>query len=232
MDDVQDDKRPKGVGLAEAGAVSSDPSGPGRRAVLQGLLGGVGAGLALPLGAETHPVHQHLADVAKVDRAKAQTKDAAWKPEFLDAHQFATLSALAERILPGSVASGSDRFIDQLLAVDSRENQGRFLTALGAFEGESRTRFGRPWKALTEAQQVEVLTAASTMAAEAPPRQGRAPAPKPGPGQVGLRDQFDHLKGWIVGAHYSSEAGMRELGWTGQSFFTSFPDCPHPGKHA
>ena len=49
---------------------------------------------------------------------------------------------------------------------------------------------------------------------------------------MGLRDHFDHLKGWIVGAHYSSEQGMRELGWTGQSFFTSFPDCPHPGKHA
>ena len=173
MDDAQGDKRPSGVGPAEAGAVSGEPSGPGRRAVLQGLLGGVGAGLALPLGAETHPVHQHLADAAKVDRAKAQAKDAAWKAEFLDAHQFATLSALAESILPGSVASGSDRFIDQLLAVDSRENQARFLTALGAFEGEARTRFGRPWKALTEAQQVEVLTAASTMAAEAPPRRGR-----------------------------------------------------------
>jgi hypothetical protein len=232
MDDGQDGKSRDEGGPVEAGAAPDAPSGPGRRAILQGLLGGVGAGLALPLGAETHPVHQHLADAAKVDRAKAQTKDAAWKPEFLDAHQFATLSALAERIVPGSVASGSDRFIDQLLAVDSRENQGRFLIALGAFEGEARTRFGRPWKALTEAQQVEVMTAASTMAAEAPPRRGRAPAPKPGPGQVGLRDHFDHLKGWIVGAHYSSEAGMRELGWTGQSFFTSFPDCPHPGKHA
>ena len=148
MDDAQDDKRRDEGGPVEAGAAPDEPSGPGRRAVLQGLLGGVGAGLALPLGAETHPVHQHLADAAKVDRAKAQTKAAAWKAEFLDAHQFDTLSVLAERMLPGSVASGSDRFIDQLLAVDSRENQGRFLIALGAFEGEARTRFGRPWKAL------------------------------------------------------------------------------------
>lgn len=232
MSDGQDEKRPDPAGPAEAGTAQAESSGLGRRAILQGLLGGVGAGLALPLGAETHPVHQHLADAAKVNRAAAQAKDAAWKPEFLDAHQFATLTALAERILPGSVASGSDRFIDQLLAVDSRENRGRFLSALGAFEGEARTRFARPWKALTEAQQVEILTAASTMAAAAPQRQGRAPAPRPGPGQIGLRDQFDHLKGWIVGAHYSSEAGMRELGFTGQSFFTSFPDCPHPGKHA
>lgn len=230
MDERQDDKRGGDAGSVEA--APGEPSGLGRRAVLQGLLGGVGAGLALPLGAETHPVHQHLADPAKVDRAKAQAKDAAWKPEFLDPHQFATLSALCERILPGSLASGSDRFIDQLLAVDSRGNQGRFLSALGAFEGEARERFGRPWKALTEAQQVEVLTAASILEPGAPRAQGRAPAAKPAPGQVNLRDHFDHLKGWIVGAHYSSEAGMRELGWTGQAFFASFPDCPHPGKHA
>lgn len=205
---------------------------PGRRAVLQGLLGGVGAGIALPLGAETHPVQHHLADAARVDRAQSQARAAAWKPEFLDLHQFATLSALCERILPGSVASGSDRFIDQLLAVDSRENQGRFLTALGAFEGEARSRFARPWKSLTEAQQVEILTAASTMEPGLPGRRGRAPAPKADPGKASLRDHFDHLKGWIVGAHYSSEPGMKELGWTGQAFFTEFPDCPHPGKHA
>jgi gluconate 2-dehydrogenase subunit 3-like protein len=208
-----------------------DPSEkPGRRAVLQGLLGGVGGAILFPLAGEAHPIVAHLADRAKVDRAKAQA--AAGKPEFLDAHQFATLSLLSERILPGSVASGSDRFIDQLLAVDSRENQARFLGALGAFEGEARSRFGRPWKVLDEAQQVEVLTAASTLEPGTPRARGRAAAPRPEPGQVNLRDHFDHLKGWIVGAHYSSEAGMRELGWTGRSFFTSFPDCPHPDKHA
>lgn len=226
------DEPAKHEGLPEGVAPPDQPSGVGRRAVLQGLLSGVGAGIALPLGAETHPVHRHLADAAKVDRAQSQAKAAAGKPEFLDAHQFATLTALCEQIVPGSVASGSDRFIDQLLAVDSRENQTRFLTALGAFEGEARARFSQPWKQLTEAQQVEILTAASTLEPGAEPRRGRAPAPKPEPGKVGLRDHFDHLKGWIVGAHYSSEPGMRELGWTGQSFFTSFPDCPHPGKHA
>ena len=42
-----------------------------------------------------------------------------------------------------------------------------------------------------------------------------------------LRDHFDHLKGWIAGAYYSSEAGLKELGYTGQLFFTSFPDCDH-----
>ena len=204
--------------------------GPGRRQVLQGLLGGVGAGLALPLGAETHPVQTHLADTAKVDRAKAQAAAPAWKPEFLDAQAFLTLTSLSELLVPGSVASGSDRFIDQLLAVDSRDNQSRFLTAIGAFEGESRSRFSKAWQSLAETQKIEILTAASTTETDAIGRRGRAPAPKPE--HLNLRDHFEHVKGWVVGAHYSSEAGMRELGWTGQSFFTSFPDCPHPGKHA
>ena len=42
-----------------------------------------------------------------------------------------------------------------------------------------------------------------------------------------LRDHFEHLKGWIADAYYSSEAGRKELGDTGQMFFTSFPDCTH-----
>ena len=51
--------------------------------------------------------------------------------------------------------------------------------------------------------------------------------PAPGHEVVTLRDHLDHLKGWIAGAYYSSEAGLKELGYTGQMFFASFPDCTH-----
>ena len=142
--------------------VVGSEAGLGRRQWLQGLLGGVGAGIAIPGLAETHPVHAHLADPAKVAGADAKAAAAGWKPEFLDAYQFETLSSLAERILPGAIKLRADRFIDQLLAVDSAENQQAFLSALGGMDGEARARFGKPWKALTEPQQVELLTAAST----------------------------------------------------------------------
>jgi Gluconate 2-dehydrogenase subunit 3 len=193
-------------------------AGLGRRRWLQGILGGVGAGLAIPGLAETHPVHAHLGDQAKVAGADAKVVAAGWKPEFLDAHQFETLSSLSERILPGAVKLRADRFIDQLLAVDSQANQVGFLSALGAMDAEARARFAKPWKALTEPQQIEILTAASTTAPGGPP--GR-----------NLRDHFDELKGWIVGSYYSTEAGMRELGWTGNQFYTSFPGCEHPDGH-
>jgi hypothetical protein len=168
--------------------------------------------------------------------AQAKAKAADWKPEFLDAHQFATLTALCARIVPGSDKAQADRFVDALLAVETHDRQKRFLTALGALEGESLRRFSKPFKAVTAAQADEVLTAASTA------ESGRkdwvwtpgTPLERPaqGPEVVTLRDHFDHIKGWISGAYYSSEIGMRELGWTGEMFFQTMPGCDHPDGHA
>jgi hypothetical protein len=206
----------------------------GRREVLQGLMGTVGASFAIPAVANAHPVQQHLKDHERVAAADAlATADA--RPEFLDAHQMETFTSLAERIVPGSTKAKVAPFVDQLLAVDTREHQMDFVGALGALEGESIRRYAHPWKALTESQQVELLTAVST----APAREERywrpgqpAVAPPAGPPPPPtLRDRFDELKGWVMGAYYSSEIGMRELGWTGTLFFPSFPGCEHPGGH-
>jgi hypothetical protein len=199
---------------------TANDAGLGRRKVLQGLLTGAGAGLAIPGLAAEHPMHAHLAEPARAAGAEAKAASAAAgaKPSFLGPHEFETLSTLAEQILPGAQKLKADRFVDELLAVDSQENQRAFLLALGGIEGASRDQFQKPWTALTPAQQVEVLTAASTM----------APG---GKGPDTLRDHFDHLKGWVVGAYYSSEAGMRELGWTGSSFFPAFNACTHEGRH-
>jgi hypothetical protein len=204
--------------------------GLGRREVLRGLVAGVGAGVALPGVAGGHPVHHHVASPS-AEAAQVKAKAADWKPEFLDAHQFATLTALCARIVPGSDRALADRFVDSLLAVETRDRQRRFLSALGAIEGAALSQFGEPFKSLAESQQVETLTRASS---GEPGRKDWiwAPGtpvvrPDSGPETVTLRDHFDHLKGWIVGAYYSSEAGLKELGYTGQMFFPSFPDCTH-----
>jgi hypothetical protein len=54
------------------------------------------------------------------------------------------------------------------------------------------------------------------------------PAQEP---RVTLRDQFDLLKGWVVGAYSTSEVSLRELGWDGPAFADEFPGCPHPDGH-
>jgi len=40
-----------------------------------------------------------------------------------------------------------------------------------------------------------------------------------------LRDHFDNLKGWVSKAYYSSEIGLRELGWSDSYFYDSLPEC-------
>ena len=213
----------------------NDESAKGRRELLQGLLGGFGASLSLPFAGEAHPLHEHLQDPARIARAAAQARAPAAKPEFLDAHAFETLSSLAERTVPGSARASVAIFIDSLLAVDTPDRQRQFLAALGAIEAESRSRFSHPWKALSAAQQIELLTAASTAA----PSQEQNPwtpgtpvvVPRPAPGPPSLRDHFEHLKRWISGAYYSSEVGMKELGFKGQMVWESFPGCTHEGGH-
>ena len=220
----------------ELPVIGATPKALGRREVLQGLMGVAGAGLALPAVAQDHPVHEHLANAERVATADTRASVPGAKPVFLAAHEMETLTTLAEAIVPGSTRARVAPFIDQLLAVDTRENQRQFVSALGWIDGEATTRFQHPWKGLTPAQQTEVLTAVSTGEVADPPHfwvRGEAvivPAPLPKRPPTS-RDRFDELKGWVAGAYYSSEIGMRELGWTGQTFFPSFPGCEHPGGH-
>lgn len=213
------------------------PHGMGRREAVQRLLAGAGGAFVVPGLAAGHPMHKHLADAATVQAADAQAGAADWAPEFLEAQQNETLIVLAERIIPCSSKAQVNRFIDLLLTVDTQENQKKFLASMGAIEGESRNRFGHPFQALAEDQQNKILDVASTEKPGNPVADENYSwfaVPSNGPGKpirVTLRDHFDNLKGWISGAYYSSEVGMRELGWTGQVMFESFPGCEHPDGH-
>lgn len=229
--------------MSEAGKLrvlndgSSSGRGINRREMVRRLLGGVGAGVAAPALAASHPIHKHLGDAATLTEADAKVAAADWAPEFIDPHQNETLIVLAERIVPGSTKAQVNRFIDLLLSVDSRENQQKFNNSLSAMDGESLNRYGHPFKALSEAQQNELLTVASTEKPgeervkgdwswfDVPSKQSSEPP------RLTIRDHFENLKGWISGAYYSSEVGMRELGWTGDYYFDSFPGCEHPEGH-
>ena len=198
-------------------------AGIGRRAVLQTILGGVGAGFAIPSLAEAqHPVEHHMGSPTA---AAAQKKAAAavYKPEFLDAHQLKTLVVLSEAIVPGSTEARVAPFLDTLLAVESAENQKKFVSALGAFDMMAIEKNGKPWKDLTAAEQDALLQTASTTAS------GMGPG---GAGKTTIGDHFSTLKGWIAGAYFSSEKGARELGWTGNVIFTELPGCTHPDGHS
>lgn len=193
-------------------ATKSDPA-PGRRQVLQVLAGGVGAGLAAPALATGETSHAHAAAPVPAPAGAAAPAG------FLDANQLETVASLAESVVPGASEAAVAPFVDQLLAASSQEQQREFLAALGAIEAESRERFGKPWLALDASQKTALLEAASTG-----PR-SREPRPQ------NLRDRFEVVKRPIATAYWSSEKGMKELGWTGQMVHAAFPSCSHEGGH-
>jgi hypothetical protein len=212
--------------------------GLNRREMVQRLLGGAGAASAfMPAGAAAHPMHKHLMNAATLAQADAKAASTNWKPEFLDPHQAETLTVLAERIVPGSTKAGVTPFVDLLLSVDTQENQRKFLASLGALEAEAINEHSRPFKELSEDQQNAILTKACN---EKPSHSDEnadfswfaVPSKETGETpRVTLRDYFENVKGWVSGAYYSSEVGMRELGWTGQVAWDSFPGCEHPEGH-
>ena len=116
--------------------------------------------------------------------------------------------------MPGSTTARVGPFLDQLLAVESAANQRDFLGALGAFDMAAIAKHGKAWAGITAAQQDALIREASTADTA-----------------VAMRNHFEILKTWIAGAYYSSEHGMRELGWDGNAFHQELPGCTHPGGH-
>jgi len=211
------------------------PSQIKRRQVLRGLLAG-GAATAFPATLlASHPVHRHMTGGAAVQAADEAGVDEDWTPAFLSPHQAETLAALGERIVPGSGEARFERFVDLLRSVDTRETRAAFLVALSAFEGEARRRFERPFVGLDDAEQREVLEAAAAAERERPRARrdwGWFAIPSaPEARDANLGDALTHVKGWVAGAYFSSEKGMKELGWTGDTFFDAYPGCSHTGGH-
>ncbi len=204
-----------------------------RREMVQRLLAGAGA--AWPMVAASHPIHALLADEALFSEADARMAAVDWKPLFLNARQNESLEALSESIVPGSGKAQVNRFIDLLLSVDTPAHQEKFLASLSAIENESQRRFGHAFAVLAENQKIEVLKFASKQGEQRKEKEA-APGESSTEDQEGqspstLHDHFENLKGWISGAYYSSEAGMRELGWTGDYVFESYPACGHAEGH-
>jgi len=196
--------------------VGEPPNPLSRRVALQVLVGSVGAGFVLPgtAGAQ-HPVHQHLSNAATLEQAQQRATVAGYTPEFLDPHQLTTLGTLAESLVPGSTAARVAPYLDQLIAVESPTNQRDFVGALGAFDMAAVKRHGKAWIAITPTEQDALLREASGEETKTST----------------MRAHFENLKAWIAGAYYSSEIGMRELGWDGNVFHQELPACTHPNGH-
>lgn len=205
--------------------VIDDNAAANKRLTRRELVQRVLAGAAWPVVSAAHPFYEHLRNGTAIE-VQDQMPIVDWKPVFLNQFEERRLVVLAERIVPGSEKARVNRIIDLLLSVDNERHQNEFVEALAAFETESGRRFGKHLTELEGAQVDEILSDADAQAAKDNSLGGE------GKKSSGLRGHFENLKGWISGAYYSSEAGMQELGWTGDYVFASYPGCEHPEGHS
>ena len=174
-----------------------------RRDLMRRLLQSA-AGVSLAPAVHGRPQHAH-GDAQK----SSAGGDQEWRPQFFNAEQNRTLVSLGERIVPGSGDAMCNRLIDRFMTVESPERRAPLVSALAAFDRESRNRHGKPYSELSSEQQDELLTAASTG------EQDRA--------------HFQVIKEWIADAYWTSQEGMRELGRTNRIAWESFPGCEGAG---
>ncbi len=190
--------------------------GISRREAARRLFAGIGAGAALPWSVTGHPIWKHFEDEHLMARAETITADG--KLHYLNAEQLESLTSFAEAIVPGSSKAKGAEFIDLLLSVDREKHQKEFVNSLETLEAETSKRYGKKFAAISATERNELLTHVSTL-------------PKSDQDHTPLRAAFENVKEWVSGAYYSSEMGMRELGWTPDRVFAEFRGCTHDARH-
>jgi len=153
-----------------------------------------------------------------------------WKPLFLDEHQNETLIVLSDLMIPETDTPGAkealvNRYIDLVLAAETRDTQRAFLNSLGYLDGESIRRYKTAFRYLSREDQDDLLHSFA-YAKNGSGWTGEAPPPDVGHGH------FEVLKERIMTAYYSSQIGEKELGWDGAFAHGPYQGCEHPeGDH-
>lgn len=159
----------------------------------------------------TQPGHPHSAPSAPVSATPQQT--------FFQPAEFQAIEAMTERIIPrsdtpGAKDAGVTHLIETSLA-SSPDLIGTYRSGIADLNAVSIRVYGSEFAALTDEQQVAVLTPISLEA------------------DTALNNFFSLVKEMTIDAYYKTEAGLKvELGWHGDTYLASFPGCTHPEHQA
>ena len=190
-----------------------------RRDILKTLTLGAAGGSVLqmiPLQAAEHVHHM-------VAQEKMRTPGAKYKPKYFSAHQYQTLVTLCDMIIPadessgGAVAAGAPEFID-LLTSEDRNYQVRLGGGLMWLDGACVYRYNHTFLECTSEQRramLDLIAYRKNADADASLSQGV--------------EFFAFLRRFTSDGFYTSEIGIKDLQYIGNTFVKDFPGCPDPG---
>ena len=142
----------------------------------------------------------------------------AYSPKFFTPHEWETVRLLADLVLPadarsgGAVSAGVPEFMDFIMT-EFPDNQGWMRGGLAWLDIETRRRFGRTFVAADAAQRTQILDDIA-WPDKAPPgvHQGVA--------------FFNKFRDLTASGYFSSEIGVADLRYQGNTFVTNWQGCP------
>jgi gluconate 2-dehydrogenase subunit 3-like protein len=189
-------------------------SGLSRRDILKALAAGAAATSVLrviPLQAAEAAHHMVAAE-------KAATK--AYAPKYFSTHEYKTLEALCQTIIPadadsgGAIEAGAPEFID-LLTSENPEYQLKLGGGLMWLDETCSDRYGKIFLDCSAEQQNEVVDKIAY-------RRNTIADPSLSQGVA----FFSFLRNMTADGFFTSEIGVKYLGYMGSAFLKEFPGCP------
>ena len=187
-----------------------------RRAVLKSLSIGAAAGSVMrviPLEAAEYAHNL-------IEAEKTGSKTGTYAPKFFDAHQYQTLQALCETIIPADADSGSaveagaPEFID-LITSENEEYQSQLGGGLKWLDATCTSRYSKAYLDCTQQQKTEILDQIAY-------RKNAAQDAS----LVDAVEFFSLLRNLTADGFFTSKIGIKYLGYKGNTYLTAFPGCP------
>jgi len=187
-----------------------------RRDILKSLGMGVIAGGvlgAIPAQAAEYAHHMVMSE-------KAAAANGAYTPKYFSAHQYKTLQALCQTIIPadadsgGAIEAGAPEFID-LICSENADYQLKLGGGLMWLDETCIDRNGKTYLDCAPGQQKEIIDLiAYRKTAKADPGLSQGIA------------FFSFLRNLTAGGFFTSKIGIEYLGYVGNTFLTEFKGCP------
>lgn len=187
-----------------------------RRELIKSLGVGVAAGSTMclvPLEA-AEKAHRMVSAERKASPAGS------YAPKFFSAHQYKTLRALCQAVIPpdhesgGALEAGAPEFLD-LLSSENKDLQLQLGGGIMWLDSACTERYGQVYLECTPDRQKEILDLIAF-------RKNADKDPRLGPGI----EFFSTLRKFTADAFFTSEIGIKYLGYVGNTYLKEFPGCP------
>jgi hypothetical protein len=143
-----------------------------------------------------------------------------YKPKYFSDHQYKTLRSLCQAIIPadaksgGAIEAGAPEFID-LLTSENPEYQLTLAGGMMWLDGASSDRFGKVYVDCSPTEQASMLDLIAF-------RKNAISDPSLSQGI----EFFSLLRNLTADGYFTSEIGIKDLGYIGNTYLKEFPGCP------